>query len=238
MASLGSELNETNLAQGFAELEALSQAEYALRLEDLVASTQDDETMGLAKIGRLIGVTMKRPFASPVDLDTPSAGTSALREWVLNMDSFADPALQQSWQYRTLERLKNDEFVIAEIGWSAPTVLDWALLAKTERGFFGNLLLNFRGVVCGDKRIRGEIEKTVEEVRRHVGPAPKVTPELIVGAGGMALGVHLVQSVPILGLVGAPVIAGLVLLIYTLNVDALCRTWSVEQSIGMADNEK
>jgi len=50
-------------------------------------------------------------------------------------------------------------------------------------------------------------------------------PEGIVGAGGLTLGVYLVQPVPILGMVGAPVIAAVVVILYTLGVNAFCQ-WS------------
>ena len=48
------------------------------------------------------------------------------------------------------------------------------------------------------------------------------TPEVIVGSAGLSLGVILIQNVPALAFVGAPVIAGLVVIIYLIGVDAFC----------------
>jgi hypothetical protein len=54
---------------------------------------------------------------------------------------------------------------------------------------------------------------------------PVVTPETIVGTGGLALGVELVHAVPVMGMVGAPVVAGLVVILYKLGVEGFC-DWS------------
>jgi|HubBroStandDraft_6_1064221.scaffolds.fasta_scaffold556339_1 hypothetical protein len=51
------------------------------------------------------------------------------------------------------------------------------------------------------------------------------TPEGLVGTGGLTLGVYLVHAVPALRMAGAPVIAGVVLILYVLGVDAFCQ-WS------------
>ena len=64
---------------------------------------------------------------------------------------------------------------------------------------------------------------------------PVVTPEIIVGSGGLTIGVVLVQSVPILGIVGAPVIAAVIIILYTLGVDAFCK-WSFQ--LGTDEDEK
>jgi hypothetical protein len=44
-----------------------------------------------------------------------------------------------------------------------------------------------------------------------------------VAAGGTALGTLLVQSVPVLGMVGAPVIAAIVVMLYAVGIDAFCK---------------
>lgn len=216
---------EANLEEGFAELEELSKDEYHVTLTDLIQSTDGHADAEIAKVGRLIGVTLKQPFATPIAVDTPSAYTGAFRRWELDASRFDDPTVQTSWQYRTAAFLREDQNVIQVTGGQPSTVLALAQTAHHERGYFGYLLLSCRGYLCGDQKIRNEINRKVAEVRKNVGPIAKVTPEYLVGAGGMGLGILLVQAIPVLGLVGAPVIAGLVLLIYSLNVDALCK-WS------------
>jgi hypothetical protein len=52
-----------------------------------------------------------------------------------------------------------------------------------------------------------------------------MTPERIVGAGGLSLGVYLVQHVPVLGYAGAPVVAGTIVVLYVLGVEAFCEKY-------------
>jgi hypothetical protein len=47
---------------------------------------------------------------------------------------------------------------------------------------------------------------------------------MLVQAGGVALATLLVSHIPVLAIVGAPVLSGIVLLIFTIGIDAFC-TW-------------
>ena len=104
-------------------------------------------------------------------------------------------------------------------------VYSLALDAQYETGFFGYLARNIRRYICGDEKIRKTVENSIREASGGKKKIPKITPELIVGTGGLTLGTYLVQSIPVLGVAGAPVIAAVVVVIYTLGVDAFCE-WS------------
>jgi len=58
------------------------------------------------------------------------------------------------------------------------------------------------------------------------------TPETIVLTGGLVLGAYLTSSVPVLASAGAPVIAGLVLIIYARGLDRFCR-WTQTLAVGV-----
>lgn len=63
-----------------------------------------------------------------------------------------------------------------------------------------------------------------------------IHPEVIVSATGLALAGLLVANIPILGIIGAPVIAGLLLIIYKIGIEAFCQ-WSKEKDLRKADSE-
>lgn len=72
--------------------------------------------------------------------------------------------------------------------------------------------------ICGAPEIRQKVADALAKI-----PGGKVvTPEGAVATGGLGLGVYLVDAVPTLGLVGAPVIAGLIVILYTLGVRGFC----------------
>src|SRR5262249_48638374 len=100
-----------------------------------------------------------------------------------------------------------------------------AVMAHHESGFFGLYARSLRKYICGNKEIRKKVEDSFRAYSRMGGTLKTPTPEGIVGAGGLTLGVYLVQHIPMLGMAGAPVIAGIVLMLYVLGVDAFC-AWS------------
>ena len=97
--------------------------------------------------------------------------------------------------------------------------------AQDERGFFGYLAMSVRGYICGDPELRKKINEYMKGGKEAGFYLKHLTPDVIVQAGGLALGSLLIAHIPILGFVGAPVVAGLVLMIYTIGVDAFCK-WS------------
>jgi hypothetical protein len=208
-------MDEKELQQGFITLNNLAKAEYHKSLEQL----QTDPTSTIdpsLQVGRLIGVMMKEPFAEPQDLPFPSTFTAAYRGWnLLGRERFDDPRVKASWQYELLQQLAaaegfgNDSYSLADV-------------AHYERGFFGYLGRSVAGYICGDPKIRGEVEKAVDDTRKAGFNISLQSPEAAVGTGGMILGAALIQHAPILGFVGAPVIAGLVLVVYRIGVDAFC----------------
>jgi hypothetical protein len=97
--------------------------------------------------------------------------------------------------------------------------------AHYERGFFGFLSRSVHRYICNDPKLRKEIDKHVR-AGKTVGFNVKVlTPEQLVQGGGVALASFLIVHAPILGMVGAPVIAGFVLLFFRIGADAFC-DWS------------
>jgi hypothetical protein len=206
-------MNPEELKAGFTELNALAESEYRQSLQQLLGDTTRHSDASL-RIARLVGVVLKQPFAIPRDLDRPSGHSDAYRTWeLLDRRSIDEQSQRGSWQYQVLQQLAQE---------AGTSVYQLALDAHHERGFFGYLGRSTAKYICGDAKIRAEVTKAVAEAKKGGVNINATSPEFLVGGAGLSLGIFLIQSVPVLGLVGAPVIAGLVLIVYRIGVDAFC----------------
>jgi hypothetical protein len=231
-------MESEDLESALRELDALAKIEYHESLVQVATEPTDDDTARLLRIGRLLGVMLKEPFASPTVLSTPSPHSRAYRAWDLKPASVVDdPIVQLSWQYRALDALRVDPEVTDALGWQPTSVYEVASDAQFERGFFGYLAVSCRRYLCRDPALRKEIEKQVKGAKRQGIDLKSITPEQIVAAGGLALGSELVQRIPVLGIMGAPVIAGLVFILYSIGLDAFCR-WSSAQDLQNSEGER
>ena len=211
------------LQTGFDELDLLSEAEYHESLQKVLS--ESDGHHSAIRIGRLVGVLLKEPFSTSEPLSEPSYRTSAFRSWHLKgADEFAKPEKAATWQYHTLDQIRR-ELASDYSYYENISVYDLARQAQFETGFFGCLAETLRKYICGDSEIREKVENALGAAGNSDKNLPTITPETIVGAGGLTLGVILVDTIPILGFVGAPVIAAVVVILYTLGVDAFC-SWS------------
>jgi len=215
-------MDEQTLRDGFSQLDSLAREEYHESLFNIAKDS--DEKRGAIRVGRLIGVMMKEPFAKSQSLSEPSRRTGAYRAWHLaDAESFDGPQHKATWQYKTLDQIRH-ELVAGAPYHKDMSVQQLARDAQYETGFFGYLARTLRQYICRDPEIRKKVEDAIKEVKGDAD-IPTVSPELVVGSAGLALGIYLVQVVPVLGLVGAPVIAGVVIILYTLGVSSFCE-WS------------
>lgn len=209
MASLA----KIQLKRGLDELERLAQADYSETISTVVNSA-DNPDIKLPRIGRLIGISMKEPFSQSRARTRQTRDSRSRRAWTLRPETLLnDKAVRTTWQYESLRAMANEAKL-------APSVMAERL--RRERNFFGSIFISVHKYVCGNAKIRGKVIKNVEAARKSGMNIRIQDPEVIVGAGGVALGSYLVTVVPILGFVGAPVIAGLVLVLYTIGLDAFC----------------
>jgi hypothetical protein len=226
-------VDEKALKRGFVELEKLAKSEYHESLNDIAQDPDPQHTA--IRLGRLVGVMLKQPFAEVQKLAEPSYRTGAYRAYnLVDAKDFGQPLRIQTWQYQVLERMRSD-FSSKDNYIARLSIYKFAEHARDEVGFFGFLAQDVRGYICGDKKIRKKVDDAIKAASNSGTKLPRLTPEVIIGAGGLTLGGYLVQTVPILGLAGAPVIAALVLILYTLGVNAFCK-WS--KSLRTDQDEK
>jgi len=209
--------------QGFESLARLADKEYHQTLAEV--SGDDDRERASNRLGRLVGVTLKEPFATSEKLPTPSYRSAAYREWnLVPKATFEEEARTATWQYKVLADVKSglgqDDPYLRDL-----SMYDFARRAHNETGFFGFFAQAVRRYVCGDPEIRAKVESAIEESRKSGTPASAMSPEVIAASGGAALGTSLIAAVPFLGFVGVPVIVALVLILYRLGVEGFCE-WS------------
>lgn len=215
-------MDKREFSSGLSSLNSLAQLEYHQSLTEVTADA--DRTMAALRIGRLVGVMLKEPFSDVYDHHHPSPPVMAYREWHLRGDDHFVNSKSHTWQYRAMTEIIR-EF---RLGRDVP---DLCRDACHEHGFFGYLTWVLRKYICGDKKTRKLVKDAIRAGTKIGQRLPELTPEAIVGAGGVALGTILVERIPILGLVGVPVIAGVVVILYTLGVDAFCQ-WATNLRTG------
>ena len=212
-------MNESDLISGLNDLDQLARVDYRKSLPALFNDQPEGEAV--RQLERLIGVSLKAPFAEPEVLLHPSAYSQAYRGWNLDEQKFASPEAASTWQYHTLEAIWREP----ENAQQFSTLIELARYAHNERGFFGYLAQSLQKYICSNPEIRKVIKDSVKHGEAAGFNVKLLSPEQLVQAGGLALGSYLIAHVAILGLVGAPVIAGVVLLFYTIGVDAFC-SWA------------
>lgn len=204
------------MQEGLAVLNSLAQEEYHEDLDSILADTARTQEERLLRVGRLVGVVLKEPFATAVPIDPTTSFTGAYRGWQLDGGTFAEPEKQTTWQYGVLESLREEEV------WPQ-TVYEFAGYLQNEGGFFECLVNSTRKYICGDPALRQKIDAEVKASLPGGGTVP------LAAMGTMELANILVHYVPWLAVAGAPLIAGLclwlVLYIRRIGTDAFC-DWS------------
>jgi hypothetical protein len=207
-------MNTKELKQGIQKLNRLAKADYHKRLT-VVASAKNPKTV-FDRVGRLVGVTLKEPFAKPQKLAHRSQVTRSYRGWNLVPNRLSKPGVQSKWQYRTLEGLLREDR-----GQHAVSVEQLATHAYYERAFFGLLAQSAAKYICGNPALRAQIEKSIADAKAQGFITKRLAPDVLVQAGGLAT--ILIAHIPILAVAGAPVIAGFVVVLYSIGSDAFCQ---------------
>jgi hypothetical protein len=171
-------MDESKFLAGLDELDQLSRADYGKPLRNVFAELP--ATDAAQRLERLIGVTIKQPFAHPEPLPEPSAYSHAYRGWNLDEKLLESPTAASSWQYRTLEGLWREP----ENAGRFATVRELVLDAHFERGFFGYLARSLQKYICGDPELRKAIDKSVRQGKAAGFNVKLLTPQQLVQGVG------------------------------------------------------
>lgn len=95
------------------DLETLSMDEYGVSLTELLADSSRRQEERLWRLGRLVGVAVKEPFATSTEILSSKSETGARRAWELDPQLREHPELFQRpaedlWQYELVAELLSD----------------------------------------------------------------------------------------------------------------------------------
>jgi hypothetical protein len=228
-------MDAESLEKGINELEILSNEEYGMSLHAL--AEQIDEKVMIERLARLGGIVLKQPFSNPVLLGKTSEYTGSKRAWELiqQKDAFEDESRVNTWQYSVLEELRTNGDLVEELGWVPENTYAFAQNAHNERGFFGYLAISIKKYICGSKEIKDKIEQGVSSAKKS--GLDIADPKVIIGGASVSLATYLVQVIPVLSMVGAPLLAAILLIIYSIGLDAFC-SWIADKQNEMARIER
>lgn len=211
------EITSAMMKDGFRQLDQLALSEYGRPLPDVVASLNEEHGPSRLYFGRLLGIMIKEPF-SQVRADPELL--EAKRRWELIPERLKDETAQLTWQFQLISQLQAESLEYAVQSYSDVEAM--AQEVKQETGFFWHLLRSLRKYTCGDVKFSRELNKKLDELRRTGAPA--TLPSVSIAA---TLAAFLAAHVPWLGIASAPVIAGVVVLLWQIGADAFC-SWSEE----------
>lgn len=208
MVAKSQKVDALTVRKGFEELSNLSHEEYGVTIFDLLADQDLTQEQKSLRIGRLMGVMIKQPFSEQHPIAPAKSRTGALRTWELKEANFAKPELVRTWQYDVLEIIRKEA--------KFSSVQDLAGDAQRETGFFWYLARSCHKYICGDQAMKQTISAAVSQ------GSVLITPQGFLNASGTAIAIYLVQAVPWLTPAAAPLIAGIVVIIGTIGLDAFC----------------
>lgn len=224
-------LGEDAVQSALDSLEALATAEYGAAIQELFAADEPVEGNGMDalnsadafwRVGRLIGISIKAPFAFPGDLGTRKTQTGALRAWYL-----ADAQLAHEhpdwWEYNLVVAFLDHSDSEGRLDWLPPKHLPevervaWFLNdTHSERGLFRAFVMGIRPRLCRDRAT------TQAPASKGLVSAEPV--QLITVGSIQTVAAQVIEQVPWLDDPRMlPVTTGIALLVLRYGWDGFCR---------------
>lgn len=215
------------MEKGQAVLNDLAEQEYGQDLDSVLTETTRTQDERLVRVGRLLGVVLKEPFAVPGSPPMKSE-TGARRAWQVPNDDYTvfdtvlDVTGKHPWQYNVLEVLRIE--YPEQRGWLPLTVGQLASDLQHERGFFACLAASTRKYICGDQVLKQKIDADLKASQPRGGVGQFTIVALSTGIADML--VHHVPALAAGGTSAMPIVSGLVLVIFVkskgIGIDAFC----------------
>lgn len=247
----GPSVSEGGAEGAWAELEKLAKAEYGHAVEELfaieepvaatnevdyAASTVLESTDAFWRVGRLIGITIKQPFAEPAPLGGYPSQTSARRRWNLKQDGTLGREHPDWWQYDLILGFLASQEGTGEFDWLPPPGLSdaervtWFLeAANSERGIFRTVALAVRRQICHDRGAAPE--EPASKGRLSAEPLQVVTVGSVQAAATSLADQVSWLADPRMSIVTA----GIALLILRYGLDGFCRRTLPQPETGIVE---
>lgn len=196
------------LEEGWAELDSLSREEYGVSLLDVLK--ESDELLSFNRVGRVIAVSIKYPFAQsfPYDPELPSNWAKTKRAWEIREPVAMQTICDHRIQFELLTQVAVD--------WKRPIEF------LAEFNIFHWLCKRLRPVVCGEAKSLENAEKIAKDVKKAGTDVTLFSLNQLLGAASVTIATYLVQSVTVLS-GSAPLVTGVTLLALCFGQRKLCK---------------
>jgi hypothetical protein len=219
-------LRPEDLRGGVNELDDLARGEYGVSLAEVLSDPSRTSDDRMWRVGRLIGITVKQPFASSHSIDPATSKTGAQRGWALAPIGAKESATStNTWQYALLSGLIVDPDLGADLGqWEGGTpdfeAVQYALYAmNSERGLWRCMAKSAQKYLCGNKALK----EAVDESSRAGGLSKDLlTPSSLIGAASVSGAGAITDALPWLHPSGTVVATGMLIIIGNIGLDGFC----------------
>lgn len=197
------------LEQGLKPLTELAEGEYGQPFWALFSGA--DEYLTFSRVGRLMCVWLKQPFAQPFPYDRalPSNWAKSLRYWEIS-GPVPTTAIDQN-------RLQADLLNLIAEEWHRPVEY------LGEYNIFHSLCRWLRPAFCGTSEVMQQTEGAAKELREQGHDVALWSRAQLLNTVTYGVQSYLLQSVPALSPEHLPIIAGFTLLAIIFGQNTLCR---------------
>lgn len=189
-------------------MDDLSRGEYGLPFPNVLHDS--DELLSFRRVGRLLAVSIKHPFAQsfPYDPELPSNWARSKRCWEIRGSVAPQTICDHQTQFDVLVQVAAD--------WKRPIEF------VAEFNIFHFLCKRLRPVVCGEAKSLENAEKIAKDLQKAGTDVALFSPNQLLGATSVTVATYLVQSVQILS-GNAPLVTGATLLAVCFGQRKLCK---------------
>src|ERR1035437_8067914 len=199
MTGSESELSLPLLEEGLAALSTLSEGEFRATLTNVLVD--GDPALAFGRVGRLMAVWLKHPFAEsfPYDPNAPGNWAKSQRAWEIHRP-IANVAHKDTAARRDL--LLN---FAAEWGRGIDQL--------AEYNIFLSMCKRLRPVVCGESKVVEQADKIAADLRKKGVTVSGFSLNDMLGAASLTIATYLVQHVSFLSAGVLPLVSGATLLV-------------------------
>jgi len=203
-------ISTAGLEQGLEVLNNISEGEYKTPLLQVVQSP--DEYLVFKRIGRLMCVWIKQPFASsfPYNPDLPSNWAKSALFWEIHEPVSPSQIRLHRSQAELLD------FFAAE--WSRPAEY------MGEFNIFYSICKKLRPIVCGKSEVLERAEKVADDLRKQGPEVNLLTLNQVLGVASVSFASYLVHHLSWLSPDHMPIVTGCTLLVTCLGQNKLCES--------------
>lgn len=201
-------------------LKDLAQREYKIDYEQLIQDLNSTDDLGKLRFMRLLGVQLKKPFATFESVEPKNTKTGAYRGWTWVPEKIYDPGIKEHWQYHALEALTAEFFEMDEVDKVSDKKIKSFMDGAEGEGDIAEILLRaIKKNICPNSETKEKIKNAIDQAKTQ-GTKLTTPTDLIPTAGISVCGI-VAASLPFGAFLG-PLAGGITVLILYTGIDVLC----------------